>query len=222
MTSQSIRVLVVDDHPIFRDGLAGLLASRGFEVVGRAETGTEGVAMAAELTPDVVIMDFSLPDFDGAEATRRILATVPTTAVIVVSMHEEETLVRAAVAAGARGYLVKGTRQDELVRAVQTVACGDVVFGAAVAHVLLSRAATPPPARAHLPADLTGREAEVLELLASGLPTSVIARRLDLAPKTVRNHISNIILKLHATDRVDAVLRARERGFGRTTGRGAH
>ncbi len=214
-----IRVLVVEDHPIFRDGISGLLASRGFDVVGAAETGTEGLALALELVPDVVMMDLTLPDLDGTEVTRRLVQQQPDAAVIVVSMHEDEALVRAALAAGARGYVVKGARQDELVRAVETVAGGDVVLGRAVADSVLGSVSRDALTPEGAPIEgLTARESSILELLAQGLSTGIIARRLEIAPKTVRNNVSSILVKLGAQDRVAAVLLARARGFGRVDG----
>lgn len=211
--SDPLRVMIVDDHPVFRDGLAGLLASRGFDVVGQAATGIEAVEMARTQHPDVLMMDLTLPDIDGDEATRRILHEHPDVAVVVVSMHEDDTLVRAALAAGARGYLVKGARQDEIVRAVQAAACGDVIISHSVATPLLASLSTT-PRRPLTTTQLTPREAEILELLASGSPTGTIARRLGLTAKTVRNNISNILSKLGAVDRVDAVIRARQHGYG--------
>lgn len=220
--SAPIRVLVADDHALFRDGMRALLASLGgIEVAGEAASGGAALELARELRPDVILMDLRMPDMDGLEATRRIVADDPGARVIVLTMHEDDDSVFAAVRAGARGYLLKGARQDELVRAIETVVAGGAIFSAGIAGRILAffRAS-----RRDLPLnvfpDLTEREREVLDLIAGGLPNSAIARRLGIAEKTVRNHVSNIFSKLHATDRVQVVVRARKAGFGSDGGDG--
>jgi DNA-binding NarL/FixJ family response regulator len=211
-----IRVLIADDHPLFRDGLRGLLASRdGFEVVGEAASGQEAVTLAAADLPDVVVMDLHMPGLNGIDATRRIIAASPHTAVLVLTMFSDDDSVFAAMRAGARGYLHKGAGQVEIVQAIQTVARGEAVFGPAIADRVLAYFSSPPPAPAEAFPDLTEREREVLELLARGELNAAIARRLGLSPKTVRNHVSNIFAKLQVADRAQAVIRAREAGLGK-------
>lgn len=211
----SIRVLIADDHPVFRDGLASLLATQpGIDVVARAADGTEAVELALEHRPDVVVMDLQMPGVNGIEATRRLAADLPETRVLVFTMGEEDGTVLAAMRAGARGYLVKGASQDEVHQAISTVHAGGVVFGASLAvriAELLSEAAAPD--RSAFP-QLTERELEVLDLVAAGRNNSQIAQELYLAPKTVRNNVSAILAKLQATDRADAIIRARDAGLG--------
>ncbi len=202
------RVLIVDDHPVFRDGLAGLLATvPGVEVAGTAGTAEEALAAITGTAPDVVLMDINLPGASGVEATRRAARLAPATAVLVVTMLDDDETVFAALAAGARGYVLKGASGDEIAAAVRTVAAGGAVFGAGVASRLLAR----PPGRAALsrPDDLTMREREVLDLLAEGASNQQIARSLGISLKTVQNHVSHILDKLQAADRTQAVLRAR-------------
>jgi len=206
------RVLIVDDHPVFRDGLAGLLATLpGVEVVGTAGTAEQALAAIKETAPDVVLMDINLPGASGVEATRRASQIAPRTAVLVISMVDDDDSVFAALAAGARGYVLKGASADEIAAALRTVAAGGAVFGAGIASRLLEMT----PAHLNAPAprsqrdDLTAREREVLDLLADGASNRQIARSLGISLKTVQNHVSRILDKLQATDRTQAALRTR-------------
>jgi DNA-binding NarL/FixJ family response regulator len=206
------RVLIVDDHPVFRDGLAGLLATLPeVEVTGTAGTAEEALAAITETAPDVVLMDINLPGASGVEATRRASQIAPGTAVLVVTMVDDDDTVFAALAAGARGYVLKGASADEITAALRTVAAGGAVFGAGVATRLLAH--TPGrlsgPASPSRPDDLTTREREVLDLLAEGASNQQIARSLGISLKTVQNHVSRILDKLQAADRTQAALRAR-------------
>lgn len=211
--SEAIRVLLVDDHPMVRRGLASLLGTLpGVEVVAEAETGLDAVREAARHSPDVVVMDLRMPELDGVEATRRIIRDRPSTAVLVLTMFDEDVLIADAIAAGARGYLLKGAQQDEIERAIRAVAAGDAIFSAAVASRVLGAGA--PRLGTALP-DLTAREREVLSLIASGIDNTTIAARLGLSPKTVSNHISSIFLKLGVATRSEAIVLAREAGLGR-------
>jgi DNA-binding NarL/FixJ family response regulator len=207
-----IRVLIVDDHPIFRDGLAGLLATLPeVEVAATAGTAEEALAALTRTSPDVVLMDINLPGTSGVEATRRVSAIAPATAVLVISMVDDDDSVFAALAAGARGYVLKGASAAEITAALRTVAAGGAVFGAGIASRLLARTPARPsgPASLSRQHDLTARECEVLDLLAEGASNRQIARSLGLSLKTVQNHVSRILDKLQAADRTQAVLRAR-------------
>ncbi len=211
-----IRVLIADDHPVFRDGLASLLEPHpDIEVVARAADGAEAVALVATHRPDVVVMDLQMPVLGGIEATRRIVSAHPDTRVLVFTMGEDDGTLLSAVRAGARGYLVKGAAQDEVTRAISAVHAGGVVFGASLAHrigelLTAPRAAT---GSAEFPM-LTDREREVLDLVAAGRTNAQIASALFLAPKTVRNNVSSILSKLQATDRAEVIIRARDAGLG--------
>jgi DNA-binding NarL/FixJ family response regulator len=213
--SEPVRVLIADDHPVFRDGLASLLGTQtDVSVVATAGDGAEALALAAEHHPDVVVMDLQMPVMNGIDATRRLTETQPDVRVLVFTMGEEDGTVLAAMRAGARGYLVKGASQDEVVRAISTVHAGGLVFGASLAlriADLLSGTATPD--RSAFP-QLTERELEILDLIAAGRNNAQIASALYLAPKTVRNNVSNILAKLQATDRAEAIIRARDAGLG--------
>jgi DNA-binding NarL/FixJ family response regulator len=205
------RVLIVDDHPVFRDGLAGLLATLPrVEVTGTAGTAEQALAAIRDTAPDVVLMDINLPGASGVEATRRAAQIAPATAVLVITMVDDDDTVFAALAAGARGYVLKGASAGEIAAALRTVAAGGAVFGAGVASRLLART----PRRLSGPAspgpdDLTTREREVLDLLAEGASNQQIARSLGISLKTVQNHVSRILDKLQAADRTQAALRAR-------------
>jgi DNA-binding NarL/FixJ family response regulator len=203
------RVLIVDDHPVFRDGLAGLLATLPeVEIVGMAGTAEEALAAISQAAPDIVLMDINLPGASGVEATRQTTQVAPATAVLVISMVDDDDSVFAAMAAGARGYVLKGASAAEITAALRTVAAGGAVFGAGVASRLLARTPAPAsvPAR---PDDLTTREREVLDLLADGASNRQIARSLGLSLKTVQNRVSRILDKLQAADRTQAAFRAR-------------
>ena len=212
-----VRVLVVDDHQLFREGVRVLLGSLpDTEVVGEAASGAEAVELVARVSPDVVLMDVQMPDMSGLEATRRILAAQPDVGVVIVTMFDDDETVFAAMRAGARGYVLKGAGQADLARAIEAVARGEAIYGPAVAARILqffqmSRSSLPLDA---FP-DLTDREREVLDLIATGMTNATIGRRLDITEKTVKNHVSNIFSKLHVTDRAQAMLRARDAGYGR-------
>ena len=215
MNGDRIRILIADDHPIFRDGMRGLLDSvADTEVVGEATTGEEAIARAASLQPDVILMDLNMPGMNGIEATRHIVQTSPHVGVLVVTMFEDDDSVFAAMRAGARGYLLKGANQAELLRAIRAVGNGEAIFGPAIAERVMRYFAAPRPAAtpAVFP-ELTEREREILALIARGQGNQEIAERLFLSLKTVRNHVSNIFAKLQVADRAQAVLRAREAGL---------
>jgi DNA-binding NarL/FixJ family response regulator len=208
-----IRVLVADDHPIVRGGLIALLDSLdGIRVVGQAGTGREAVAGAVSLCPDVVVMDLRMPDLDGVAATAQIRSRAPAVAVLVLTMFDEDALVTRALAAGARGYVLKGAESADIERALRTVASGHTVLSRSVADQVFGRVGAPPVVRPL--AGLTPREDEVLDLIARGLGNTAIADRLHLAPKTVGNHISAIFAKLGVSTRAEAIVRARDAGLG--------
>jgi DNA-binding NarL/FixJ family response regulator len=210
-----ITVLVVDDHPVVRSGLSGVLSTlAGFDVVGVAADGAAAVRETVLHRPDVVLMDLQMPGMDGLAAIREIARVAPTTRVCVLTMFNDDDSLFAAMRAGAQGYLLKGAEQEEIARAVRAIAAGEVIFGPGVAERVLHQLNTPAmQAPAPFPS-LTARELEVLELLAAALPTSTIASRLQLAPKTVSNHVSNILTKLQVVDRTQAAVLAREAGLG--------
>lgn len=213
---EAIRVLLADDHTLFREGLAALLETvPGIEVVGQAGDGEAAVEMAAALQPDIVLMDLQMPGVNGVEATRRILRQSPHVGVIVVTMYEDDDSVFAAMRAGARGYVLKGADQQTIVRAIQAVAGGEALIGAAVADRLMAYFEKVRPEPAEVFPELTAREREVLELMARGLNNAEIAARLSLSQKTVRNHVSNVLNKLQVADRTQAILQARDAGMGR-------
>jgi DNA-binding NarL/FixJ family response regulator len=210
-----LRVLIADDHLLFRDGLRALLASADdTDLVGEASTGEEVVALAASLQPDIVLMDVQMPGVNGIDATRQIVRMSPHIGVLVVTMFEDDHSVFAAMRAGARGYMLKGASHAEMLRAIRAVGSGEAIFSPVIAARLIDyfaniRPVTPP----QVFPELSDREREVLALLAQGTSNAEIAARLVLSPKTVRNHVSNILSKLQVADRAEAIVRAREAGL---------
>ena len=210
---RGIAVAVVDDHPVFRLGMVALLSTLdGIEVVAEASSAAEAIdAVTADV--DVVLMDLELGDGSGIDATRALCTRHPDLRVLVVTMHEDEDSLLASLRAGARGYLVKGADPAEVERAIRAVANGDMIVGAAVAAKAMTAVAAP-RARSGVFRELTDREHEVLDLIARGHDNTTISRRLVLSPKTVRNHVSNVLAKLGVPDRSTAIVRARESGMG--------
>ena len=211
---EPISILICDDHAHFRDGLRALLeTSTEVEVVGEAPDGATAVDASLALQPDVVLMDLTMPGMGGVEATRQLLAASPHIRVLVLSMVSDDDSVFAALQAGARGYLLKGARKAEILRAVRAVASGEAIFDAAIASRLINYFAAPPPAATPFP-QLTSREVEILRLLTEHLTNPEIADRLGLTTKTIRNHVSNIFSKLQVASRAEAISTARQAGLG--------
>jgi DNA-binding NarL/FixJ family response regulator len=214
-----LRVLLADDHPVVRRGIAALLSTlEGVELVGEASTGAEAIREAVLVRPSVVVMDVRMPDMDGVEATRRLAAAAPECAVLMLTMFDDDETVFAAMRAGARGYLLKGAAQEDILQAIRSVAAGHVVLGPGVAQRLLDHLSAPAPAapaEAAFP-ELTARERQILDLVAAGRNNTAIAAELGLATKTVVNHVTAIFTKLRLASRAEAIVRAREAGLGRT------
>ena len=212
---EPLRVLIVDDHPTFRAGLRALLATdERLRVVAEASTGAGAITAVASSAPDVVLMDVHMPGVDGVEATRRIIDAAPHVAIVVLTMHDDDGTVFAALRAGARGYLLKGASRAELLRAIHAAAAGEALFGPAIARRMMAYFGRPAPSAAPPFPELSPREREILELVAAGRSNTDIAGSLGVAPKTVRNHVSTIFAKLQVRDRAEAIVRAREAGLG--------
>ena len=214
----TIRILIADDQAITRSGLRTMLESvPDVEIVGEAANGAEVIDLAGALQPDVILMDLRMPGINGIEATRRIHRASPHIGILVVTIFEDDTSVFPAIRAGARGYLLKDADQAELLRAIQTVAHGGVIFSPGIAQKVIKYLSTPP---SHAPGqafdELTKREREILDLIARGYTNAEIADYLQLSPKTVSNNISNVLLKVQATDRAKLMLLALEAGLGQS------
>lgn len=212
---KSIRILIADDHPVFRFGMRALLETEtDFEVVAEASTGEQAVALTNQLRPDIVLMDITMPSINGVEATRQIVTQNPEIGVLIVTMLDDDSLLP-AMRAGARGYLLKGANGQETLRAIRAVANGEAIFSPSIAERLAELVNSPAPRDVESPfPELTPRELEVLTLISQGMTNAEIAERLTLSLKTVRNHVSNILNKLQVSDRLQAALRAREAGLG--------
>ena len=213
----TVRVLIADDHPLFREGMRGRLDRvADVAVVGEAASGDEAVELAHRLEPHVILMDIKMPGLNGIEATREIQQASPQIGILVLTMFEDDDSVFAAMRAGAKGYLLKDSGGEGVVHAIRAVASGEAVFGPGVAERIIGYFSAPraaAPQRAF--PELTEREEEVLSLVAQGKSNQEIARQLFVSLKTVRNHVSNILLKLQVADRAQAVIRARDAGMGR-------
>lgn len=208
-------VVVVDDHPMFRAGLRALVEEAdGLAFAGEAADVETLMTVCQEVVPDVVLMDVKLPGLSGIEATRQLTSTLPHTAVLILTMLEDDTSVFAAIRAGARGYILKGSAPDDILRAIHTVAAGEVIFGSALARRMGHFFTAGRDGEAHPFPELTSRERDVLELVAEGLSNADIASTLALNEKTVRNNVSNIFAKLLVADRGAAVAKARSAGIG--------
>ena len=216
----AIRVVVADDHPIVRDGLRALIeASPGIDLLGEATTGDEAIDLAREVRPDVVLMDIAMPGRNGIEATREIAAKGYATAVLILTMFADDESIFAAMRAGARGYLLKDAGNEEMRRAIEGLGNGEAIFGAGVAQRMVGFFARARELGVQPFPDLTDREREVLAEIARGASNSTIALHLGISVKTVRNHVSTILSKLMVVDRAEAIVRAREAGFGVRDGR---
>ncbi len=206
-----ITVLIADDHPLFRKGLRALLQTiPGVEVVGEAADGDEAITLADRLRPRLILLDLQMPGVDGLAAIRRLTAPGTDRRILVVTMFADDDSVFAALRAGALGYVLKDTEDDEMTRAILAVANGEAIYSPAVAARIMAyfagRPADPFP-------NLTASERNVLQLVARGLPNDAIATRLNLSAKTIRNYVSNIFTKLHVASRAEAIVRARDAGI---------
>jgi DNA-binding NarL/FixJ family response regulator len=212
----SIRVLIVDDHGLFRTGLRNLLEEQGIHVVGEAGDGAEALGLVRELAPEVVLMDLNMPGMAGVEATQRIAREAPLTRVLVLTISDDDSDVMDAILAGACGYLLKDASIHELVRGINAAAVGESLISPQIAAKVLQRVRatnTVPKAAEAIRSELSDREVDVLRLIANGKDNAEIARELTISPKTVKNHISNILVKLQIENRIQAAVFAVRSGL---------
>jgi DNA-binding NarL/FixJ family response regulator len=209
-----IKVMVVDDHDLFRGGLVGLLEQRGVHVVGEARLAADAIRLAGELNPDVVLMDLNMPGMSGVEATQRLTASAPHVRVLVLTVFADDRHVMDAVIAGACGYLLKDAPIDQIVQGIYAAARGESLISPRIASHLMRRLREPEEMETGSPSgDLTPRELEVVELLARGMDNPEIAQALHLSQHTVKNHVSNILVKLQVANRIQAAVRAVRTGL---------
>ncbi len=214
--ADATRVLLVDDHDLFRTGLGNLLEEQGIAVVGQAATGNDAVRAARELAPDVVVMDLNMPGITGVEATRRIAGASPLARVVVLTISDRDEDVVEAILAGACGYLLKDASVQDLVRGIESASIGEALISPHIAAKVLQHVranSTSPEIAETIHAELSERELEVLRLAANGHDNAEIARRLHISPKTVKNHISNILMKLQLENRIQAAVYAVRSGI---------
>lgn len=213
---ESLRVLIVDDHDLFRTGLRNLLEEQGVVIVGEAGTGAEAVRIVRELAPDVVVMDLNMPGMGGVEATRNITALAPLTRVLMLTISDEDTDVMDAILAGACGYLLKDASVQDLVAGIRAAARGESLISPHIAAKVLQRVratSAQPEIAETIRSELSDREIEVLKLIANGKDNALIAAELHISPKTVKNHISNILMKLQIDNRIQAAVYAVRSGI---------
>jgi DNA-binding NarL/FixJ family response regulator len=215
-STESLRVLIVDDHDLFRTGLRNLLEEQGVVIVGEASGGVEAVQIVRDLAPDVVVMDLNMPGMGGVEATRHITSIAPLTRVVMLTISEEDSDVMDAIFAGACGYLLKDSRIEELMAGIHAASRGESLISPNIAAKVLQRVratSTQPKIAEAIRAELSDREIEVLKLIANGKDNAVIAAELHISPKTVKNHISNILMKLQIDNRIQAAVYAVRSGI---------
>ena len=214
--TEKIHVLIADDHQLFRDGVRALLRSApDMEIVGEATTGEEAVSLAAECRPDLILMDVQMPELNGIEATRRIVKADGEVKILMLTMFDDDQSIFAAMRAGARGYVLKGAKHDEMLRAIRAVASGEAIFSPGIAERMIAFFHNMrPEQKSEAFPELTEREREVLSLIAQDYKNADIAAALVISPKTARNHVSHILKKLQVADRAEAADRAREAGLG--------
>jgi DNA-binding NarL/FixJ family response regulator len=215
-TLHEIRVLLVDDHDLFRTGLRTLLEEQDVRIVGEAAAGTEAVRLVRELAPDVVVMDLNMPGITGVEATRQITAIAPLTRVLVLTISDQDGDVMDAILAGACGYLLKDSSIQELMRGIESAGSGESIVSPTIASKMLQRiraSSSQPEIERTIRSELSDREIEVLKLIANGKDNAMIAAELHISPKTVKNHISNILMKLQIDNRIQAAVYAVRSGI---------
>jgi DNA-binding NarL/FixJ family response regulator len=213
---ESLRVLIVDDHDLFRTGLRNLLEEQGVQIVGEASSGTEAVKIVRELTPDVVVMDLNMPGMGGVEATRHISGIAPLTRVVMLTISDQDTDVMDAILSGACGYLLKDSSIQELIAGIKAASRGESLISPTIAAKVLQRVratSTQPEIATTIRSELSDREIEVLKLISNGKDNAVIAAELHISPKTVKNHISNILMKLQIDNRIQAAVYAVRSGI---------
>ena len=213
--SNGLRVLLVDDHDLFRTGLRNLLEEQGVQIVGEAANGHDAIRCVREVAPDVVVMDLNMPGMSGVEATREIVSFAPLTRVVVLTISDTDEDVMDAIVAGACGYLIKDSSIQELIRGIRSAAIGEALISPSIATKVLQRmrAVTLDQGAQTIRAELSERELEVLRLIANGKDNSQIAEALHISPKTVKNHISNILMKLQIENRIQAAVYAVRSGI---------
>jgi DNA-binding NarL/FixJ family response regulator len=214
--AETVRVLIADDHDLFRTGLRNLLEEQDVQIVGEASTGIEAVRIVREIAPDVVVMDLTMPGMGGVDATRHITGIAPLTRVVMLTISDQEDDVMDAILAGACGYLLKDSSIQDVIAGIEAAARGESLISPTIASKVLQRVratSTQPEIANQIRTELSDREIEVLKLIANGKDNALIAAELHISPKTVKNHISNILMKLQIDNRIQAAVYAVRSGI---------